>query len=121
MALHREWMIRAFAVGLAVATIRPIIGIFFATSRVSGLTPRERDCLLDWVHGAVDGGGGVDPLDGRGAENGNWKGGSTELKVDGGVTQEPKRRGCGGTSAPNRGKEPERAHVLRPYTSKNTG
>jgi len=41
IALHREWMIRAFSVGLAVATIRPIIGIFFATSRFSGLTPRE--------------------------------------------------------------------------------
>jgi hypothetical protein len=35
MALHREWMIRAFAVGLAVATIRPIIGLFFAFSRLS--------------------------------------------------------------------------------------
>ena len=41
VALHREWMIRAFAIGLAVATIRPIIGIFFATSLVSGLTPAE--------------------------------------------------------------------------------
>ncbi|HEX5692002.1 MAG TPA: DUF2306 domain-containing protein, partial [Roseiflexaceae bacterium] len=39
IAQHREWMIRAFAIGLAVATIRPIIGLFFATSRVSGLTP----------------------------------------------------------------------------------
>lgn len=35
VALHREWMIRAFAVGLAVATIRPIIGLFFAFSRLS--------------------------------------------------------------------------------------
>ena len=30
--LHREWMIRAFAIGMAVATIRPIVGVFFATS-----------------------------------------------------------------------------------------
>jgi uncharacterized membrane protein len=29
-ALHREWMIRAFAIGLAVATIRPIVGLFVA-------------------------------------------------------------------------------------------
>src|SRR6202047_4167714 len=29
VALHREWMIQAFSVGLAVATIRPIIGMFF--------------------------------------------------------------------------------------------
>jgi len=34
-------MICAFAIGLAVATIRPIIGLFFATSRFSGLTPYE--------------------------------------------------------------------------------
>ena len=32
IALHREWMIRAFAIGLAVATIRPIIGLFFVFS-----------------------------------------------------------------------------------------
>ena len=48
VVLHREWMIRAFAVGLAVATIRPIIGIFFATSRVSGLTPREFFGIAFW-------------------------------------------------------------------------
>jgi uncharacterized membrane protein len=41
VALHRQWMIRAFSVGLAVATIRPIIGLLFATSRLSGLTPYE--------------------------------------------------------------------------------
>lgn len=41
IAQHREWMLRAFAIGLAVATIRPIIGIFFATSAVSGLAPAE--------------------------------------------------------------------------------
>jgi len=28
--LHREWMIRAFSIGIAVATIRPIVGMFFA-------------------------------------------------------------------------------------------
>ncbi len=39
IARHREWMIRAFAIGLAVATIRQIIGLFFAASRFSGLTP----------------------------------------------------------------------------------
>lgn len=49
IALHREWMIRAFSVGLAVATIRPIIGIFFATSRFSGLTPREFFGVGFWI------------------------------------------------------------------------
>jgi uncharacterized membrane protein len=46
---HREWMIRAFAVGLAVATIRPIIGVFFATSRLSGLTPHEFFGVAFWI------------------------------------------------------------------------
>jgi uncharacterized membrane protein len=49
IALHREWMIRAFAVGLAVATIRPIIGMFFATSRFSGLTPHEFFGIAFWI------------------------------------------------------------------------
>jgi uncharacterized membrane protein len=49
IALHREWMIRAFSIGLAVATIRPIVGIFFATSRFSGLTPREFFGIAFWI------------------------------------------------------------------------
>jgi uncharacterized membrane protein len=49
VALHREWMIRAFAVGLAVATIRPIIGLFFATSPLTGLTPREFFGVAFWI------------------------------------------------------------------------
>jgi hypothetical protein len=49
VALHRDWMIRAFAVGLAVATIRPIIGIFFATSRITGLTPHEFFGTAFWI------------------------------------------------------------------------
>lgn len=49
IALHREWMIRAFAVGLAVATIRPIIGIFFATSRLTSLAPREFFGTAFWI------------------------------------------------------------------------
>jgi uncharacterized membrane protein len=49
VALHREWMIRAFSVGLAVATIRPIIGMFFATSRFSGLTPYEFFGIAFWI------------------------------------------------------------------------
>jgi uncharacterized membrane protein len=49
VARHREWMIRAFSIGLAVATIRPIMGIFFATSRFSGLTPREFFGIAFWI------------------------------------------------------------------------
>jgi uncharacterized membrane protein len=36
---HREWMIRGYAVGLAVATIRPIMGGFFAAAAIRGATP----------------------------------------------------------------------------------
>jgi uncharacterized membrane protein len=49
VALHREWMIRAFAVGFAVATIRPIVGIFFATSRLTHLTPRDFFGTAFWL------------------------------------------------------------------------
>jgi uncharacterized membrane protein len=49
IALHREWMIRAFSIGLAVATIRPIIAMFFATSPFSGLTPSEFFGSAFWI------------------------------------------------------------------------
>jgi uncharacterized membrane protein len=49
ITLHRQWMIRAFAIGLAVATVRPIVGIFFATSRFTGLTPREFFGAAFWI------------------------------------------------------------------------
>lgn len=39
-ALHREWMVRGYAIGLAVATIRPIMGIFFASAIARGLAPQ---------------------------------------------------------------------------------
>jgi len=41
IALHREWMIRAMSVALGVATVRPIMGLFFATSRITGLKPHD--------------------------------------------------------------------------------
>jgi uncharacterized membrane protein len=46
---HREWMIRAFAIGLAVATMRPIVGVFFATSRLTRLTPQEFFGTAFWL------------------------------------------------------------------------
>ena len=41
VALHREWVIRAMSIALGVATVRPIMGVFFATSRFSRLTPHD--------------------------------------------------------------------------------
>ena len=49
IALHRQWMIRAFSIGLAVATIRPIVGMFFATSPLTGLTPYEFFGTAFWI------------------------------------------------------------------------
>ena len=49
IAAHRAWMIRAFAIGLAVATIRPIIGLFFATSGLSGLGPGQFFGIAFWI------------------------------------------------------------------------
>ena len=46
IALHREWMIRAFAIGLAIATIRPIVGAFFATRQLS---PHEFFGIAFWI------------------------------------------------------------------------
>jgi len=42
-AKHREWMIRGYAVGLAVATIRPIMGGFFAVAVMHGQTPQPQN------------------------------------------------------------------------------
>jgi predicted membrane protein DUF2306 len=40
-ALYREWFTRMVAIALGVATTRPIIGIFFATRTLTGLTPQQ--------------------------------------------------------------------------------
>jgi uncharacterized membrane protein len=39
-AQHREWMIRGYAIGLAVATIRPIMGMFFGIAIARGHVPQ---------------------------------------------------------------------------------
>ncbi len=41
--LHREWMIRAYAIGLAVATIRPIVGGFFRAALARGQQPNAHE------------------------------------------------------------------------------
>jgi hypothetical protein len=49
IALHRQWMIRAFAIGLAVTTTRPIMGVFFATSPLTGLTAEDFFGTALWI------------------------------------------------------------------------
>lgn len=46
IALHREWMIRMFAIGLAIATVRPIVGMFFA---FSNLSPHDFFGIAFWL------------------------------------------------------------------------
>jgi uncharacterized membrane protein YozB (DUF420 family) len=41
VAQHREWMLRAYSIALAIATIRPIIAILFVATASSGLSPRD--------------------------------------------------------------------------------
>ena len=47
--LHREWMIRVLAIALAVSTTRPIMGIFFATSKLTGLTVQQFFGVAFWI------------------------------------------------------------------------
>ena len=42
-ARHRDWMIRGYAIGLAVAAIRPILGTFFAAALMSGHKPQPAE------------------------------------------------------------------------------
>ena len=46
VAQHREWMIRTFAIGLGVATTRPIVAMFFAFRK---LTPHEFFGIAFWL------------------------------------------------------------------------
>lgn len=46
VARHREWMIRAYGVGLGVAATRPVVGAFFAFRR---LTPHEFFGIAFWL------------------------------------------------------------------------
>ena len=46
---HRAWMTRAFAVLLGIATTRPVMGIFFATSRLTHLQPHQFFGVAFWI------------------------------------------------------------------------
>jgi len=45
-ALHHEWMIRMFSIGLAIGTIRPIMVLFFV---FSGLPPQVFFGTAFWI------------------------------------------------------------------------
>lgn len=58
IVLHREWVIRAMSIALGAATVRPIMGVFFATSSLTGLTPREFFGIAFWIGFALTYAGG---------------------------------------------------------------
>lgn len=47
--LKRRWLIRAIAVLLGIATTRPVMGIFFATSPLTHLTPSQFFGVAFWI------------------------------------------------------------------------
>jgi hypothetical protein len=49
IALHRDWMMRAIAVLLGIATTRPIMGLFFATQPITHLQPQQFFGTAFWI------------------------------------------------------------------------
>lgn len=49
LCLKRRWLIRAIAILLGIAVTRPVMGIFFATSRLTGLQPNEFFGIAFWI------------------------------------------------------------------------
>jgi Predicted membrane protein (DUF2306) len=49
LPLHRNWMMRAIAILLGIATTRPIMGAFFATQPLTHLTPHQFFGTAFWL------------------------------------------------------------------------
>jgi uncharacterized membrane protein len=49
VARHREWMLRAVAIALGIATTRPVVGVFFATRALTGLLPSQFFGAAFWI------------------------------------------------------------------------
>jgi hypothetical protein len=47
--LKRRWMTRAVGILLGIATTRPVMGVFFATSRLTHLEPRQFFGIAFWI------------------------------------------------------------------------
>jgi hypothetical protein len=47
--LHRTWMMRGIAVLLGIATTRPVMGVFFATARMTHLQPQQFFGTAFWI------------------------------------------------------------------------
>ena len=49
VVLKRRWLLRAIAVLLGIATTRPVMGVFFATSPTTHLVPRQFFGIAFWI------------------------------------------------------------------------
>ena len=49
LVLERRWLLRAIAILLGIATTRPVMGIFFATSRLTHLAPSQFFGIAFWI------------------------------------------------------------------------
>jgi hypothetical protein len=49
LGLERRWMTRAMGILLGIATTRPVMGVFFATSRLTHLEPRQFFGMAFWI------------------------------------------------------------------------
>jgi hypothetical protein len=49
LLLKTRWMIRAIAILLGIAVTRPVMGVFFATSRLTGLQPQQFFGIAFWI------------------------------------------------------------------------
>jgi hypothetical protein len=47
--LERRWMTRAVGILLGIATTRPVMGVFFATARLTHLEPRQFFGIAFWI------------------------------------------------------------------------
>jgi hypothetical protein len=48
-ARYQEWMMRAISVLLGIATTRPVMGVFFATARLTHLEPHQFFGIAFWI------------------------------------------------------------------------
>jgi hypothetical protein len=49
LILERRWQLRAIAILLGIATTRPVMGIFFATARLTHLLPQQFFGIAFWI------------------------------------------------------------------------
>jgi len=47
--LERRWQLRAIAILLGIATTRPVMGVFFATARLTHLLPQQFFGIAFWI------------------------------------------------------------------------